>query len=333
MMINEYSANGYIPKTIYIACKKPITVSVKDSNITVLPAFVSDNENEKTKETVITWAKTNNHWDKEIINENPIEFIRENNPISGLKICGLDVRDEGGRAYKIVTPDNLYFDLREDVLMDTIYECGIGKGGVLLGEYVWGILGSQRRLVRYKGDLYNSLVKATERKAITTKIKNKELEIGGVYADKRGDCHVFLGFIDTYSFDRHWYNSQGEYTTQGYYTTELKNEGLWFENVDTSIDTFRISECVNSIVYRKKNNLIQKIKQFPLSEDFYKELQQAAYKIFLDDFTQYKKDAPGYCYPYYRLSHCFIRKHGDPLPNDIPKEIKDSVAFYFNLVI
>lgn len=166
---------------------------------TVTPAFCSDASNVKTLETGRSWAGAE-HWDgnkrvKGVVKE----ITKKNDPIKGIKIVGLEIRSEGGRAYKVVTPDNYYFDVREDILMDTMIEAGISKGGILNGEYIWAKVGSAMKLVRVGSLLHKALIVATEDRSLK-KLKHGELKFGHIYKGKGAKSYVFLGYVDTEKF-------------------------------------------------------------------------------------------------------------------------------------
>lgn len=157
----------------------------------VTPAFCSDATNEKTKETGRNWA--NGWWnDKKV---KVVETTSKNDPIKGIKIVSLEKRSEGGRAYKVVTPDNYYFDLREDVLMDTMLNAGISKNGILNGTYVWARVGAEMKLVRTGSDLHKALLVATEDRSLK-KLNYGNLQVGHIYKGKGKDQYVFLGYVD-----------------------------------------------------------------------------------------------------------------------------------------
>jgi hypothetical protein len=83
-----------------------------------------------------------------------------NNPITNIRVAGLETRGNGGRAYKVVIDDLYYFDLREDVLLEAMIECGINKGGILNGEYIWVKIRSHMKLIRVGSPLHKEMIKA-----------------------------------------------------------------------------------------------------------------------------------------------------------------------------
>lgn len=163
----------------------------------VTPAFCSDTTNTKTMETGRTWAENQNRgYNPNNIPSVPTQEIsRPNDPISGIKIVSLEHRGEGGRAYKVVTTDNFYFDVREDVLMDTMIESGISAGGFLNGTYVWARVNSEMKLVRTGSKLHDALLVSTADRALS-KIGYGNFKEGHIYSSKGKDQVIFLGYVD-----------------------------------------------------------------------------------------------------------------------------------------
>lgn len=206
----------------------------------VMPAFVSDADNSKSISAGKRWAEgtcvTYNHITKQIDRKAVVQLAKkENSPITGLKVVGLEYRSEGGRAYKVLTQDGFYFDLCEDVLLDVIKTGGVLPGGFISGEYCWGRIGSEMKLVRIGSELHSALVDATER-TILACIPKKKFKVGKIYENKLGDQTIFLGFITTESWKLKWPNNTPIQNLFGKTTTEptlkvkpLNRYMLWFE--------------------------------------------------------------------------------------------------------
>lgn len=91
----------------------------------------------------------------------------ENDPYPMLTLVGLEIRGEGGRAYKVVTPDGYLVDLREDVLLECMFRNGVTKGRkgeppTLKGPFQWVVNGTQMKLALVhaarEGDLTDSQI-------------------------------------------------------------------------------------------------------------------------------------------------------------------------------
>ncbi len=158
------------------------------------PAFPTETGNAKTLATAQQWASG---YGREA--EAPTCAVA-NSPIAKITIVNLELRDEGGRAYKAALPPiegrTPYVDLREDVFLDAMLTNGVAPGGVLDGPFIWARVGSQMKLVRVGSVLHRHVVEADERgrrKAVAA----TDLVRGGVYANKKGDLFVYLGQCDT----------------------------------------------------------------------------------------------------------------------------------------
>lgn len=190
-----YFVQGKIPESLSIFAR-PTEVIKRDvgamtEEAEVRPAYICDAASKSSHENAELWAKGG--WR----HKESLAFTREdrdNTPFTGLKVWDLEVRGEGGRAYKVITPEGYYVDLREDVFLEALVTQGVGVGGELGGDYVFAILGSQMRVVRVGSDLYECLMKSTDRKKTAT-IKNSGLVVGGVYRDKAGNIEVYCGRV------------------------------------------------------------------------------------------------------------------------------------------
>ncbi|HEY9785301.1 MAG TPA: hypothetical protein V6D17_07865 [Candidatus Obscuribacterales bacterium] len=189
---------GHIPEQVIYVSGASRRVQVKWDDLAnsevlneeVIPCFPVDAASEQSLETARQWAGY--RVDK---GKKPAEERRDNKPFE-IRICGLEVRERGGRAYKVVTGDGYWFDLREDVLLDAILQCGISKGGKINAQFIWGKLGSQMKLVRVGSALHTALIQAGKRKA-TAKVKGSELQPGGVYRNVKGERFLVIGWVST----------------------------------------------------------------------------------------------------------------------------------------
>src|ERR1022692_5297132 len=82
----------------------------------VLPAFPTEDGNEKTLKTAKAWAEQTNYGQKQKVSKTEVV---DNDPIKNIRIFSLEERGQGGRAYKVLA-GKYYLDLREDVMMDTL---------------------------------------------------------------------------------------------------------------------------------------------------------------------------------------------------------------------
>lgn len=119
----------------------------------------------------------------------------QNSPMS-LRIVGVEY-NRHSTVYKVIDQRNYLFDLREDIMLDTIFNVGIKAGGFMEGEYVWGILGNQTKIIRVGSDLYNNLIEGTKLKNLK-RISLKELKPNTLYESKSGDVGFFVGFVTTH---------------------------------------------------------------------------------------------------------------------------------------
>lgn len=158
-------------------------------------AYISDADNKKTCETGKQWGNQNyyDHILKQSVKAACDEVEVDNVPFSGLKVVTLEIRDKGGRAYKVMADiggvPNVYFDMREDVLLDCMFNGSLKKEGKISGQFVFARVGAQMKPVRIGSVLHKKMVAATAIDAQAPCI----LEIGGIYESKNGDRAVYMG--------------------------------------------------------------------------------------------------------------------------------------------
>ncbi len=161
--------------------------------VTAAPAFPVDPESKSSMETAVRWAEG---WG----NKNPSRsVVGDNAPIKEVEVITIDVRAEGGRAYKVrlldVAEGDLYVDMREDVVLDAMLVNGVKKGGIVKGPFVWGRLHSQLRLVRVGSSLHDAMVKAADRMAEKV-VSAKDHVVGGIYLNRKLEALMYLGKCD-----------------------------------------------------------------------------------------------------------------------------------------
>jgi hypothetical protein len=193
---------GNIPKNLKLFIRQEETVKWRWEDVEdgqretkVRPAYISDADNAKTCLTGKTWAESK-QWDytsSKYVDSKATTISVPNKPFSGLKIITLEIRDKGGRAYKVAADiggvSNVYFDMREDVLLDCLFNGNLMKDGLVAGDFIFARVGSQMKPVRVGSLLHNKMIEAT-------KIDSAEackLKVGGIYESKNGDRAIYLG--------------------------------------------------------------------------------------------------------------------------------------------
>jgi len=199
--VTVIDVSGYVPELVTthrrVKCvvqthwggDRPVTIGEPISTREVYPAFAVPAGKESWEKTAKRWTNsTRRHGE---VTPRP---VTKKNVGMRLVLCSLETRSEGGRAYKVVTEDDCYFDLREDVLLEAILSCGVVPGGLLGGTYCWIVQGSQSKLVREGSALHAAFVKATGRRHLE-KLKTEDLVVGGIYSGKGAGRKVYLGEV------------------------------------------------------------------------------------------------------------------------------------------
>ena len=190
---------GTIPAKITYLFNSSYLSSEKNKDI---PAFVSDANSVTCKETGKRWAshrKYNYQTQRYEDSGEVIEFTLPNEPLKNVKITGIDKRYQGPSAWKVIIPvegHNLYMDLREDSLKDAILNAGVQAGGILNGEWVWAVVGSERKLTRVGSEAWLAFAENSKRKSM--KEIKKNFEKGSVYKTITNQSWIYLGKINSY---------------------------------------------------------------------------------------------------------------------------------------
>lgn len=283
---------GSIPEEIcYVYSNESEVTNAHGVKIKVFSSFPVDNSNKKMLERGEKWVKTSrNYYKKDIVAK--FDAV-ENKPITNIKILSLECRGEG-RAYKIVI-DKYYVDLREDVLMDTILQTGIAPGGVLQGEYIWAKVGSQMKLILIGSKLYNSIVEFSSKNNIKPIVKN-DLEIGGVYQDKRKNKAVFIGYVNTTVLllkdDKQPFFNR-KFTNFDFKLKPIKKGMLFYEipyyySFKKSIDSIKkYEDSEHNFKIKRSHTYIEKVDQVEIPDDLVFLLRQTCLDKIKNNILEY----------------------------------------------
>ncbi len=162
-------------------------------------------------------------------------------------IVGLDKRQEGGRSFKVVDGDNRLFDMREDVLLETIMSVGCDAGGRLLGKFIFARVETQMRLIRVDSRLHQEMVKSEARRQ-SKNVAADELVAGGVYANRRG-LVIYLGRVSTID-DTSGRAVQGEHLSIALSKLDQKDPARAFQNAlinASSAGSFQLSKSITTV--------------------------------------------------------------------------------------
>lgn len=274
---------GSIPKEItyvykpLISCRIGGYDTLNKKEVKLHPTFPVETGNKKSLETTGKWATSYNQ--KNYSTENI-----DNSSIKNVKVISLEHRGQGGRAYKIQI-DKFLFDLREDVLVDIMLEVGIQPGGILNGEYTWAKIGSQTKLIRIGSDLHKMISSYKDVKD-TKPVSKNNLEIGGVYKDRKGYNYIFLGHVNTTALkatDRDLPDFAMNERSNIYYNdstkASLKFKSVFDKNAMLFIKTYNgnynsyLDKAINPktqyvLEIKKSHSLISKVDTIKIPENF-----------------------------------------------------------------
>jgi len=183
---------GYIPQNVVFFCRNEGTHTSPAGTFQARMAFpVSDQlvaRGAKTVENAQHWA-AGYHPRPDDSRLKGIEV--ENTPKDSYRVINAEQRGEGGRAWKVITPEGYLVDLREDVFLPLLLREGLPKSGIIPATFQWCVNGSQIRLERVGSKahaLYTPADEVPQVKAATKAAKTKvvvipvkDLVVGGVY--------------------------------------------------------------------------------------------------------------------------------------------------------
>lgn len=273
----------------------------------VTPAFPIEPGNEKTLATAVNWASQGG-WDqktnKPIVKKHHVDEV-DNAPIKNVKVLSLEERGNGGRAYKALI-GKYYVDLREDVLMDTLLQVGIAPGGILQGEYIWAKMGSQMKLVRIGSEVHRLLNEFEARSAVKP-VGKKDLEVGGVYRDKKKNTAIFIGYVNTVMYKEEpcpsssW-RSPTEKAKFVFEQTVIKKGMLFyevydFEGIAKSVKEMTKKDSSYQYKLKKTHTYIEKVQEVVLLEGMIEKLRTKAVQQIKDqilEYTGHKAPKQGY---------------------------------------
>lgn len=184
---------GSIPEKLMYVQKPPTVaedyweqaVGGNPPKVRVRPTFVVDAKNSKTMATAKKWAGTRGVTIKELPND----------PIPVVELVTLEVRSMGGRAWKVLVHGLYYVDLREDVLRDAIVYGKGTQGKEIIGPFIWCSVAGGLKLVRVGSALHQAVLASMAKRA-EENVGTSDLVVGGVYADSRGQKHLYLGQVN-----------------------------------------------------------------------------------------------------------------------------------------
>lgn len=284
----------------------------------VTPAFPIDSKDEKGKSRAIAWATSG--WDvttrQHVTKKHSIKEVN-NTPITNVKVLSLEQRGQGGRAYKALI-DNFYVDLREDVLVDTLLQSGVEVGGILKGEYIWAKMGSQMKLVRIGSELHRLIVEFDSKKDIKP-VGKKDLEIGGIYQDRKKNRAIFIGYVNTTLFtsinkkNLTYYEKRNRKATFDFSIKQIKKSLLFYSLYDytpleDSLKKMKHSDNTYSYDITKTHTYIEKVGQAVIPNGIIQFLRDKAVKDAKNKVLEYTgHNAPKVGYQ--KIDDSYLEEH------------------------
>lgn len=278
---------------------------IKYAKESVYPTYPTDASDENAISKASQWA------DHAYENGNRItvevkKHEVENEPVKNIRLLSLELRSQGGRAYKAVIDDQFYVDLKEDVLMDALLQTGVMPGGKLQGEFIWVKLRSQLKLVRVGSELHR-LVLEFDSKKDTKPISKNELEVGGIYQTRKKEKALFLGYVNTTQYTIAAIKDQKKYDYLRqpdfkYYHKNIKKAMLFYElydyeTLEKNLKGLTQPDSDYRFVIKKTHSYLDKINQIELNKNIINTIRLrslAKIKDLMLEYTGHKAPKQGY---------------------------------------
>ena len=191
-----------IPTKLRVVLRDEMSYSIPWANkeVPCRAAFVTDADgNPNTFKRAKAWASQRSRYAAvQGSTEDPEIVEVENKPFKGLHLVGVEARGEGGKAWKVISPEGWLVDLREDVFMPLLFRKGLPRHLTIPATFLWAINHTQMRLVEAGSDLHKKIL-AQQKKTADPKPKRipiKSLVVGGVFANfNEGGTYVYLGRV------------------------------------------------------------------------------------------------------------------------------------------
>ena len=168
-------------------------ISVSGTKKQVKPTYFYDPSSKNQEQSALDWAQGRVY--SHNATPNAKALVRPNIPMSNLYLCDINVRMEGGRAYKVYNADDMtYFDVREDQMIQAILKYGIQAGGKIGGEWIWALNHTQMKCFLVDSVEYQHALQKHKASISLGNKLTKGFKVGHVYTGKTGQArYIYLG--------------------------------------------------------------------------------------------------------------------------------------------
>ena len=234
---------GYIPKTVTIYQRDNkekvsswkfdfILSGIQPNDLEIFPSMVvPDKAKSSSHSTAKKWAGYNNKlYTSSVVPNDPQEY----------RLLNLKIRSEGGRAWKVVDSQERYFDLREDSLLFSLLNDGCKPNGTLARKLIWGVCGSQTKLIPVDSPIHTSLLKLSEDKE-AKRNPHASLQPGWLYKEAAGGYAIYVGPVNYLTMDtsNYAYSYVTGYQIKVNSVKEMTNGQAWLSLLQYKNETFQ----------------------------------------------------------------------------------------------
>jgi len=218
------------------------------------------------------------------------EYVEmKNEPIKGLQL--IEAIRYGVKTYFGII-NNFCVLLDPHYLMEAIIHNGLEKGGWIPGDFIWINNKNSCHLIGVNTPTYQKIAhyQATRNNKA---IKKKELEVGGIYQDIRGKKAVFLGLVDSTSYDLKDNKTIKSFDQQ--FTCHPIKKRMLFYKLEHNISfNKQLQELINvkrihNFSFKETHRYIEKIEHETLPDNMIEKIRDAAIKLIKGHILDYTR--------------------------------------------
>lgn len=189
---------SYIPRKIDFYCQ-PETQQKATSGwrwwrrhkkaVTCIPAWPVSHRlaaDAQTRRNALTWGQKP---------KNNTMITLDNTPKGGYKVVGAEQRGEGGKAWKVLSPEGYLVDMREDVFMPILLDRGLAPDGTIDAKFQWCQDKAQLRLEEVGSEQHKQYSTEAQKFSKARRIQSKDLKVGMVYEFNEFCTRCYVGRV------------------------------------------------------------------------------------------------------------------------------------------
>lgn len=248
----------YIPKNIAFVIV-PKTKEAKNHSENLLFAYIVDSD--KKEQIDSAKMKVSRKSTKDLI------FCYENTPMTGLTIDNFTITHYK-ENFIVYNSDKICFEVNAQEILQCMINHGIGKGGVLGGEWVVGRGNGHSYVLLVGSEEHKKFVEGSKFEENLKKVKASEIVPGYIFKTKREEAYWYVGDLKENGISKqiayryYFNNTDKKHSTYSYYNYIPKT--LYFrEKISDELKKELLSEAIKNAeekVVRQKAHIVNAIQ-------------------------------------------------------------------------